>query len=528
MSYAYADESRTRAIRLTGRVRLTDGERVESWNQIAYEGEWRGHPSGEFKFTRADFEAIIANFRRREQGIPATFGHPRDSVQAALAGQAGRVVDLRIGEDPKGRGASLEALIRFTPRAAEMVRAGELEHCSVVVGFESVDEVTGEEIGPELYELGLVVQPFLADMRPLQLSASSRGKVSLSMDPQAIRAKLAEVAAALNISTEDLEEDDAFSRVWDAVNALMQANKLAQILGGPTAAPEMAASLDKIGKRISLALDIDKLKAALDELPTDVTPEQARKVFEAALMMEDALAGEGKSDKPKDAAKDVAASADAPPVAPPVAAAEPPMGDAEMMAQQAVDFVTAAGEALGTDAAGALAAMQENLDAILSLLSGGADGGTSADDVAAMSKNVLAMSKRIKELEADLEARRKSEAEAKESARLAACEARIDAAIGDGRLAKEARDAMVRLARRGDDVLDDALSAHTAAMPKVPEGRRYEASGRKQVAASKSPEDAKRVELERLTPAQSYAYKSLMAVKGMTHERALADVLKAQ
>lgn len=457
MSYAYADESRTRAIRLTGRVRLADGERVESWNQIAYEGEWSGHAAGPFQFTRETFERIIANFRRREQGIPATFGHPRDSVQAALAGQAGRVVDLRIGEDHKGRGASLEALIRFTPRAAEMVRAGELEHCSVVVGFESVDEVTGEEIGPELYELGLVVQPFLADMRPLQLSAAHRGAT--------------------------------------------QERKLAMSIK-------------------------DILLKAAEELADDASLEAVEAYIEGAMKQAAAVDGklEGEAEEEAEMAKDVAAS-DAPPAATPVAAAEPPMGDAEMMAQQAADFLAAAGEALGTDAAGALAAMQERMDEILALLSGGADGGTSADDVAAMSKDVLALSRRIKELEADLEARRKSEAETKEAARLVACEARIDAAIGEGRLAKEARDAMVRLAKRGDDVLDDALSAHVVALPQPPTGRRYEASGRQQVAASKSPEDAKRVALERLTPAQLYAYKSLMAVKGMTHERALADVL---
>lgn len=453
---AYADEGRTRAIRLTGRVRLAD-ERVESWNQIAYEGEWSGHAAGPFQFTRETFESIIANFRRREQGIPATFGHPRDSVQAALAGQAGRVVDLRIGEDHKGRGASLEALIRFTPRAAEMVRAGELEHCSVVVGFESVDEVTGEEIGPELYELGLVVQPFLADMRPLQLSAAHRGAT--------------------------------------------QERKLAMSIK-------------------------DILLKAAEELADDASLEAVEAYIEGAMKQAAAVEGDldTKAEEEAEMAASVAAS-DAPPVATPVTAAEPTMGDAEMMAQQAVDFVTAAGEALGTDAAGALAAMQERMDEILALLSGGTDGGTSADDVAAMSKDVMALSKRIKELEADLEARRKSEAETKEAARLVACEARIDAAIGEGRLAKEARDAMVRLARRGDDVLDDALSAHVVALPQPPTGRRYEASGRQQVAASKSPEDAKRVALERLTPAQSYAYKSLMAVKGMTHERALADVL---
>jgi hypothetical protein len=201
------------------------------------------------------------------------------------------------------------------------------------------------------------------------------------------------------------------------------------------------------------------------------------------------------------------------------------MADEDMAKAQAYDFITAAAEQLGTDFAGALAAMQENAEAILGLLAGGADGGTSADDVAAMSKDVVTLSKRIKELEADLEARRKAEAEAKEAARLTACSARIDAAIAEGRLAKEARDALVRLAKRGDDVLDDALSAHVATVAQPPVGRRYEASGRQQVAASKSPVEAKRVALSQLSPKQRYEYDSHLAVT-KNHEKSLEAALK--
>lgn len=449
--YAFVEASRARAIRLTGRVRLRDGERAESWNQIAYEGEWNGHAAGPFQFTREIFEAIVANFRRREEGIPCLYGHPNDSVQAAAVGQAGRVVDLRIGEDHKGRGASLEALIRFTERAASMVKAGELEHCSVVVGFESVDEVTGEDIGPELYELGLVVQPFLADMRPLQLSAAHRG---------------ARTERKLAMSTKDI-----------------------------------------------------LLKAA-EELPEDASIEAVEAYIEGAMKQAEAVEGMPEAEPPAEEAEAAALAAEPPPAAEATVAAEAMPGDEEVAKVQAFDTLAKLGEMLGGDVASAIAFVEENMEQLAAMASGAADGGMSADDVAAMSKDFVKLSARIKELEADLAARKKAEAEAVEAARITACTARIDAAIADGRLAKEAREPMLRLAKRGNDVLDDALSAHVAAAPKLPTGRLYEASGRTQVAAAKSPEDAKRVQLSQLSPKQRYEYDSQFNVH-KNHERAL-------
>lgn len=468
--HAYADDSRKRAIRLTGRVRLEESGARESWNQVAYEGEWNGHAAGPFQFTRDIFERIIANFRRREEGIGVTYGHPRDGVQAAYTGQAGRVVDLRIGEDHKGRGASLEALIRFTERAAEMVRAGELQHCSVVVGFESVDEVTGEDIGPELYELGLVVQPFLADMRPLQLSAAHRG----------------------------------------ATNERKLAMSIKDIL----------------------------LKAA-EELADDASIEAVEAYIEGA--MKQAAAVEGKLDEDAEEAAEmgadsVAASAEPPPAGNAVAAEEP-MANEEMAKAQAYDFVTAAAAELGTDFAGALALMQERVADILALLAGATDGGTSADDVAAMSRTIAALNAQVKELSADLRTRRDAEAKAKaeaeaaqkaakEAERVVECGKRIDAAIEAGDVSPQAREGLLALSRRGDDVLDEALATMKAAGPavKVPTGRAYEPSGRTVVAAGKSEGDGKRVALERLTPKQRYEYDCQLAIH-KDHERALKSAL---
>jgi phage I-like protein len=135
------------------------------WNQIAYEGQWAGHPSGKFQFTDEVFGQLIRNFRRREDQIPLTYGHP-DGERGSFMGAAGWISDLRIGADDKGRRA-LFAKMHFTERAATQIRADEQRYCSVVVSFGARDEVTDDEVGAELLEVGLVLSAFLDGMRPL-------------------------------------------------------------------------------------------------------------------------------------------------------------------------------------------------------------------------------------------------------------------------------------------------------------------------------------------------------------------------
>jgi hypothetical protein len=212
------------------------------------------------------------------------------------------------------------------------------------------------------------------------------------------------------------------------------------------------------------------------------------------------------------------------------------MGDEEMAKAQAFDFITAAAAELRTDFAGALALMQERVADILALLAGATDGGSSADDVAAMSRTIQALNTQVKELSADLRTRRDAEAKARaeaeaaqkaqrEAERLVACGARVDAAIEAGDVASGAREGLLALARHGDTVLDEALSTMKVAGPVVPKGRAYEPSGRTVVAAAKSPTDAKRVSLERLNPRQRYEYDSQLAVT-KDHDRALKAALE--
>jgi phage I-like protein len=150
------------------------------WIQIAYEGEFKGHASGEFEFDKAAFAQMLANFERynagTNTGAPVKYGHPRSDDAPA----AGRILDLRTEPDPgKGR-LRLMALVRFTPRAWEHVKGEEYYQCSVEVVPSYPDPVTGESVGTRLTGLGITNDPFLLGMKDL-IAASTREPQSITL-----------------------------------------------------------------------------------------------------------------------------------------------------------------------------------------------------------------------------------------------------------------------------------------------------------------------------------------------------------
>ncbi|MCP5045195.1 MAG: hypothetical protein GY944_29565 [bacterium] len=182
---AYALEG-SREIRLVRRVVCDLGAKSnQAWVQVAYEGQWEGHPAGNFEFNAQVFAEIIANYARRKDPVPLTFGHP-DSTRASVDGAAGWIVELDARKDGEGR-LALYALCDFTDKAASQIRAGEQRHVSVVVAFEATDEKTGEDVGAELFEVGLVLSAFIDGMEPLRLSRGSKMTHKLGIDVGSIK-----------------------------------------------------------------------------------------------------------------------------------------------------------------------------------------------------------------------------------------------------------------------------------------------------------------------------------------------------
>ena len=164
------------------------------WLEVAYEGSFKGHWMGEFEFTRATFEEIVANFHAHpafragaEQADAATLeAGAYDVVQwdmhhaseaPATSGEIpvigapaqGWVLDVRIGQRPDGK-ACLQALTRWLEPARTYVRNKQYRWASVSVVFNAKDPESGKPVGAVLTSIAVTNQPFLQDLPALAAS----------------------------------------------------------------------------------------------------------------------------------------------------------------------------------------------------------------------------------------------------------------------------------------------------------------------------------------------------------------------
>ena len=318
-------------IRALARIAGTREEDGSVWIQCAYEGSWQGHGAGAFELTPGIFEQVVANFERREDDVPVIHGHPGvGSDAAAHMGAAGWISALKIGEDDKGR-VALFARTKWTDRSASKIAADEYRYCSVVLAFDSVDEVTGEEIGAELLELGIVPAAFLDGMSRLAASRAGRKQNRALAQDKDSTLELNEI-----IKRAQKELPEGFTR--DQLVAFIDAEeqKARAIEGGESA-------------------------------PADEEP--AEEVAASAAPDEDAA---------------VVEASDAPVVA---------VGEGEDGAEAAlaaegmiVDFAHALASEMSVDLPALLASFEENRDAVMAALGAAPEEGTSADaDMAEMS-----------------------------------------------------------------------------------------------------------------------------------------------
>lgn len=243
----------------------------ESWVEMAYESAWKGHHAGEFAFTRAALESIVARFDADENPLPVTYGHPDHSAgKPTPAGGWIREMQVRDGSE----GAELWGRVEWTETAAQHIRAGEYRYCSVVVDFAPIDRATGEPAGlAEMYELALTNSPFLPGMTPITLSRvgtpARPTQRTLAMATPMDPTKMVEgVAKSLGLKKDaTLEEIKA---LLDAVFAFVGAMP-GSAKGAPPDVAAAAAELSRIVK--------------LDDFPAVNSEEAAAEAMESAGTM---------------------------------------------------------------------------------------------------------------------------------------------------------------------------------------------------------------------------------------------------
>lgn len=322
----------------------------KTWMQITAKGTWEGHPAGTFTFDRQSSDSIIRNFRAQVNPVVVYYEHPDHKPDGQPIPAAGWIRDLEARKD-----GSLWAFVEFTDRAAAMVRAGEYRFCSVVVDFAGTSRVTDDDIGPELFEVGLVNTPFLDGMQPVTLSRRNLAKGNATMtDAELIKEALKTLG------------DEA---TLEALTAWVAAKKqvLAVEAGGGGGEPPADAAAAKAAAEVAAKAAKDKgarvAKLTADAAAATEAADVARLAAEAAAVaLQEGVDSEA-GQAPDDAGGGAADAA-------------------------AVAALTTAGEQLGMDLAQVVAALTERADEFVAWLGGtaidgaGADGGAAADAAA--------------------------------------------------------------------------------------------------------------------------------------------------
>lgn len=383
---------------------------ARTWINCAIEGEWKGHPAGPFEFNQDVFKRLKANFEMDGRAKPLYFEHPRFDLGVPVPA-AGWIHGLEIRPD------GLWADVEFLPKAAELVRGREYLYCSVVVDFASEDRKSGEEIGPELFNIGLTNEPFLSGLQAIALSkAAARNRRKLSMENVDLESAL----AALGLGKDATEEE--------ATTALCAAMKL---------------------------------KAAQ----------------EGTLQPEGEPGPSGDTGAPQTAEMS-ASYPEAKPMAADPTVPETPAGTTEGELAQKESVLAMLEKATGMDLAALEAFVKENADAIAALAGSQPSSGTQAEQQsqqASMSINALALSAAKARIDAQAKALEDMTAKVAELTELSrkaverTVESRVDDAVKAGHILDADREKFVKLANASREMFDEFLN-DAAKSPVVPVG----------------------------------------------------------
>jgi hypothetical protein len=158
-------------------IRLEKAGEWPRWIQVAEAGLYLGHQSGPFEFTQQVFDQIIANFKNlpeykknpgKEKVIPFDWRHaserPAKSIETEHA--QGWALDLRTQKAADGT-VQLWALADIQDPARSLIDEEKVRFCSVSVWPDSVDPVSGKDIGFYLSSIALTNDPFIRGMVPI-------------------------------------------------------------------------------------------------------------------------------------------------------------------------------------------------------------------------------------------------------------------------------------------------------------------------------------------------------------------------
>jgi phage I-like protein len=183
--------------------------------KIAVVGKWKGHIKGPFELTFQDLEQIKANFEKMDIEVVCDYEHA--SLYEEKAPASGWIKELFFKDK------ELWAKVQWLPDALELIKGEEYKYHSPVLDPQTIDQVTGDNLGWSLHSVALTNRPFFEELGEVfanKKQTKQEGEESMFTK---------EEFEALQKENQDLKDEKAAAevkRVEDEIDGAIAAKKI--------------------------------------------------------------------------------------------------------------------------------------------------------------------------------------------------------------------------------------------------------------------------------------------------------------
>jgi phage I-like protein len=204
---------------------------TQNWQPIAVVGKWKGHANGSFELKREDLQTMVTNFTNAEaHEIVVDYEHA--TLYGNKAEAAGWLKELRV------EGDALEAKIEWLDDAKELIKSKKYKYLSPVINPNTIDQVSGDNIGWSLHSVALTNKPFFEELDEVRINNNPIQKKENTVNEEekrvfeALKAENERLKAeneTLKTENAKLKEDTAASQKSEAgvkIDAAVAAKKI--------------------------------------------------------------------------------------------------------------------------------------------------------------------------------------------------------------------------------------------------------------------------------------------------------------
>ena len=235
-------------------LKLNENTIQEEWLKIGVTGHWKGHYAGEFELDNTSYQQMLDNAIKRGLDIVVDYEH--ETLWGGKAPAGGW-----ISIDPLGLkidGEDFYAKIEWTQAAVAHIEAREYRYLSPVFVPNTIDPVTGNNVGWTLHSVALTNTPFLSELGAI---TNKQKEQTMGLQEDLDKTRLDLSAAQVDSAAKD-------TKISDLEKQLEEANKeqVEAMVNSAVAAGKIAASQ----KEWAIALALSDRKS-FDDFLVSVT-----------------------------------------------------------------------------------------------------------------------------------------------------------------------------------------------------------------------------------------------------------------